>query len=134
MDSTCVLIGQQACFHSAMKHENDVRKMVGCLKVIRIYSFMKEIKVYPRASYISSFSLLRRKIIILFPCIYSLASRVFTDLLLNSPKRSPQFSPGYEGTENMFDLLTKVGFRAFLRILFHSYFILFRIIQLWLWT
>ena len=28
-----------------------------------------------------------------------------TDLLSNSPKRSPQFSPGYEGTENMFYFL-----------------------------
>ena len=30
---------------------------------------------------------------------------VFTDLLLNSPKCSPRFSPGYEGTENMFYFL-----------------------------
>ena len=28
----------------------------------------------------------------------STASRIFTDLLLNSPKHLPQFSPGYEGT------------------------------------
>ena len=27
---------------------------------------------------------------------------VFTDLLSNSPKRSPRFSPGYEGTETCF--------------------------------
>ena len=33
------------------------------------------------------------------------ASRVFTDQLLNSPKRLPRFSPGYEGTENMFYFL-----------------------------
>ena len=37
-------------------------------------------------------------------------SRVFTDLLSNSPKRSPRFSPGYEGTENMFYFLNKYGF------------------------
>ena len=30
---------------------------------------------------------------------------VFTDLLWNSPKRSSWFSPGYEGTENMFYFL-----------------------------
>ena len=24
LDSTCSLIGQQVCFHSAMKHKNDV--------------------------------------------------------------------------------------------------------------
>ena len=33
------------------------------------------------------------------------ASQVFTDLLSNSPKHSPRFSPGYEGTENMFYFL-----------------------------
>ena len=46
LDSTCVLIDQQLCFHSAMKHENDVSDMVGCLQVVRIYSFMKDIKVH----------------------------------------------------------------------------------------
>ena len=44
LDSTCVLIGLKVCFHSAMKHENDVSNMVGCLQVVRIYSFIKEIK------------------------------------------------------------------------------------------
>ena len=29
-------------------------------------------------------------------------SRVFTDLLLNSLKRTPRFSPGYDGTEKIF--------------------------------
>ena len=38
----------------------------------------------------------------------STASRVFTDLLSNSPKHSPRFSPGYEGTENMFYSLNQV--------------------------
>ena len=36
------------------------------------------------------------------------ASRVFTDLLSNSPKRSPRFLPGYEGTENMFYFLNEI--------------------------
>ena len=40
------------CFHSVLKHENDVSNMAGYLQVVRIYSFMKEIKVYIRASYI----------------------------------------------------------------------------------
>ena len=35
-----------------MKHENDVCNMVGRLQVVRIYSFMKEIKVYISALYI----------------------------------------------------------------------------------
>ena len=36
-----------------MKHKNDVSNMVGYLiQVMRIYSFMKEIKVYIRTSYI----------------------------------------------------------------------------------
>ena len=38
LDSTCVLIGLQECFHSSMKHENDVSNMVDCLRVVRIYS------------------------------------------------------------------------------------------------
>ena len=37
----------------------------------------------------------------------STASGVFTDLLSNSPKCSPQFSPGFEGTENMFYFLNR---------------------------
>ena len=32
----------------------------------------------------------------------STASRMFTDLLSNSPKRSPRFSQGFQGTESMF--------------------------------
>ena len=35
-----------------MKHENDVSNMVGSLQVVRIYSFMKETKVYINASFI----------------------------------------------------------------------------------
>ena len=31
------------------------------------------------------------------------------NLLSNSHKRSPRFSTGYEGTENMFDFLNKVS-------------------------
>ena len=48
----CVLIGLQECFHSTMKHENDMGNVVCCVPVVRIYSFMKKIKVYIRASYI----------------------------------------------------------------------------------
>ena len=40
--------------------------------------------------------------------IFLTASRVFTDLLLNFPKRSPGFSPGYEDIENMFCFLNTV--------------------------
>ena len=40
------------------------------------------------------------------------ASRVFTDLLSNSPKSSPRFSPGYEGTENMFYFLISTKLRV----------------------
>ena len=35
-----------------MKYEWDVSDMIDCLQVVRIYSFMKEIKLYKRASYI----------------------------------------------------------------------------------
>ena len=40
------MIGQQSCLHSLMKHKKDLSDMIGCLKVVRIYSFVKEIKVY----------------------------------------------------------------------------------------
>ena len=35
-----------------MKHEIGESNIAGCLQVLRIYSFMKEITVYIRASYI----------------------------------------------------------------------------------
>ena len=38
LGSTCILIGQQVCFHSAMKHKN-VRERCDCLQVVRISSF-----------------------------------------------------------------------------------------------
>ena len=41
------MIGLQVCFYSAIKHENNMTNMV-----VKIYSFMKKIKVYIRASYI----------------------------------------------------------------------------------
>ena len=47
----CILIGQQLCFHSAMKHENNGSDMDGCLHVLSIYSFMKERKQCKCASY-----------------------------------------------------------------------------------
>ena len=37
----------------------------------------------------------------------STASWVFTDLLSNSPKCTPRFSPGYESTQNVFYFLNK---------------------------
>ena len=41
-------------FYNAMKHENDMSNMIGCLQVVRIYALR-----------ISFFSLLRRKIFLL---------------------------------------------------------------------
>ena len=52
MESACVLVGLEVCFHTAVKHENDVNDTIGCLQVVRIYSFMKEIKLCIGASYI----------------------------------------------------------------------------------
>ena len=40
------------CFHNAKKHENDVSDVISCLQVVTIYSFMKEIKLFIRTSYI----------------------------------------------------------------------------------
>ena len=118
--STCILIGQLVCFHSTMKHENEVSNMIGCLQVVRIYSSMNEIKVYIHASYII-FLFVKTKTNnkTCSPILYSLVKtstklvRIleqvktidcvsdFTYLLLNSPERSPRFSPGYEGMEKM---------------------------------
>ena len=39
-------------FHSTMKHENDLRALIDGLQVVRIYSFIKEIKLFKRTSYI----------------------------------------------------------------------------------
>ena len=61
MDSTCILIGQQVCSYtySAMKHENDVSGMAGCVQVSwKKYNYTNEL-------HIKSFSLLIRKLIIL---------------------------------------------------------------------
>ena len=121
MDSKCDLIGLQVCFNSAMKHENGVSKVVwlspSCenlqyalrilsfsllrLKIINIINFIKEIKHVVRASIVCWKP---RQSLWEFSSRWKLstASWVFTDLLSNSPKRSPWFSPGYEGTENMF--------------------------------
>ena len=52
MDSTWILTGQHVCFHSAMKYKNDLTDMIGCILVVRIYSFIKEIKIYVHALYI----------------------------------------------------------------------------------
>ena len=89
--------------------------MVGCLQVVRIYSFMKEIKVYIRASYIvflfvnnenNNFIKEIKHVVHAFitcwksrQCLWefsswwkpSTASQVFTELLSNSPKLLPRF-------------------------------------------
>ena len=36
-------------YKCALKKENDVSNMTGCFQAVRIYSIMKEIKVYIRA-------------------------------------------------------------------------------------
>ena len=122
LDSTCVLIGLQVYFLSAMKHDNNVIDMVGCLQVVRIYSFMEEIKLCIRASYIVFFFFKTennnfiKEIKHVFRAFISCskpqqsswylsgrwkpstASPVFTDLLSNSSIRSPTFSPGLNRT------------------------------------
>ena len=35
-----------------LKHENEASGMIGCFQVVRIYSFMKKIKLYIQASHI----------------------------------------------------------------------------------
>ena len=48
-----------------MKPKNNVNNMVDCLQVVKIYCFMKEIKLYVTASYVV-FLLLSREIISLY--------------------------------------------------------------------
>ena len=109
----------------ALKHENDVSNMFGSVSKLWEfnYCFMKEIKVYIHASYIffrfvkmgnNNFTKEIKHVLRVFIAWwkpwqslweFSTASRVFTDLLSNSPKRLPQCSPGYEGTQIMFYVL-----------------------------
>ena len=103
-------------FHSAMKHVNDVSNAVwlspscenlqhaGSSYIVFLFvktendNFIKEIKHVVRASiaYWKPRQSLRE-----FSSRWK-SSTVFTDLLSNFPQRLPRFSPGYEGTENMF--------------------------------
>ena len=41
----CISIGQQVCFHNTMKHVNDESDMIGRVEVVKMDSFMKEIKL-----------------------------------------------------------------------------------------
>ena len=59
----CILIGQHECFYNVMKHENKVSNMVGSLQVLRIYIFMKEIKLYTYVLHITMVFLLILKMI-----------------------------------------------------------------------
>ena len=78
---------------------------------------MKEL-VFIRASYIvflfvkTKNSSIIREIKPRQACYYWRAG----DLLSNSPKRSPRFSPGYEGTENVFNFLNNGGTRKIWRL------------------
>ena len=129
LDSTWVLIGPQVCFHSAMKHGNDVSNMVYSVsKLWEVTVSWKKLKyTYIRALYIvflfvktenNNFVKEIKHVIHSFIASWwkpwqSLwefssrwnASRFFTDLLLNSPKCLPQFSQSYEVTENTFYFL-----------------------------
>ena len=71
-------------------------------------NFIKEIKHVVRAS-IACWK--PRQCLWEFPSRWkrSTASWVYTKLLSNSPKCSPGFSPGYEGTENMFYFLNIIA-------------------------
>ena len=104
-----------------MKYENDMSNMVGSdLQVVRSYSFMEKMCIVFLLIKMENNSFIKKKKTF-FPCLHSLvtnkakvwdnsragekpstASWIFTDLLSNSPKRSPRFSPGCEGTENLF--------------------------------
>ena len=116
------LIGQQVCFHSTMKHENDVSNVVwlsplweftvSTSYIVFLFvitennNFIKEIK-HVVHSYIACWK--PQQSLWGFSSRWKLLTsfQVFPDLLANSPKCSPRFSPGYEGTENMFYFLNE---------------------------
>ena len=125
------------CFHGAIKHENDVSDMVGCLQVEKNYCSMKELKIYIRPSCIvflfaktenNNFRKEMKHVLRVFiawwkprqslwefswRCKSSRTSWVFTDLPSNSPKRLPRISTGYECSENRFYFLNeKLYFKA----------------------
>ena len=108
LDSTCLLIGLQACFHSAMKHESNVVWLVRIYSTRFVYhlslndennNFIKEIKHVVCAS-IACWKPRQSLREFLSRWKPLTASRVFTDLLSNSPKRSPWFSPDYDSCMN----------------------------------
>ena len=110
MDSTCILIGLQVCFHSVMKHENDINNVVwlslscanlqdvGTSYIVFLFvnmendHFIEEIKHVIRAS-IAWWKPLQSWGEFLSRWKPSTVSLVFTDQLSNSPKHSPRFSP-----------------------------------------
>ena len=129
LDSTCVLIGQQVCFHSAMKHKNDVSDMFCCLQVVGIYSFIKK-KLHICAFYIvflfvkSENNNFRKINKTCSPCLHSLVKtsvgkfvRILEQVetfgcvsgfhwsVLQFSELFASVSPGYEGTENTFYFL-----------------------------
>ena len=82
-----------------MKHENDFSNMVGCLQVVRIYSFVKEIKVPVKTENIFMKEIkhgLRAFIVWWKPSTASLEklSQLFASVFTS-----------YQGTENIFYFL-----------------------------
>ena len=92
-----------------MKHENDVSDVVenlqytGALYIVFLFvktennNFIKEIRHVVRASIACRKP--RQSLWELSNRWKPSTDQVFTDLLSNSPKRSPRLSPGYEGTD-----------------------------------
>ena len=125
LDSMCILIAHQVCFHSATKYENDVSDIIGWFQIVRIYSFTKEINIYKHALCViilvvkleNNYSLTEIKhVFCIFIALRKLgniyenslsrskcfiASQIFNDLLSNSPKHSPWFSLDYEAKLNL---------------------------------
>ena len=100
------------CFYRAMKYENNVSIMVGCLQAVKSYSFTKEIKLYIYGSYIVLFVKSAR-----FERIFEKVKRLncvsgfqLSALKFLQLKRLPRdrLLPGYEGAEKMFCFLNKL--------------------------
>ena len=108
----CMLWLVCECFHSSMKHGNDMSNMVGCYENLQFRERNKTMAFLFVKTEINNF-ITRNKTC--SPCLIALwkpwqslwefssrwkcstASWVFTDLLLNSPKCSPWFLLGYKG-------------------------------------
>ena len=126
MDSLCIMTGQQVCFHSAIKHANDVSNMVisklwgftvswkkfkYCILCI-VYTVFLFVKI-ENSNFIKEIKHVLRAFVAWWKSCENFLTGKNSKLhlrfsLLNSPECLPLFSPGYEDMEKMFYFLNEV--------------------------